>query len=43
MPRVTRAADHLSVDELDQRIKQATHHWHRLAWQVILIPSCSMA
>jgi transposase len=36
MPRVTRAADHLSVDELDQRIKQATHHWHRLAWQVIL-------
>jgi transposase len=36
MPRVTRAADHLSVDELDQRIKQTTHHWHRLAWQVIL-------
>jgi hypothetical protein len=36
MPRVIRAADHLSVDELTQRITQVTHHWHRLAWQVIL-------
>lgn len=36
MPRVTRGANHLSAAEIDQRIKQATHHWHRLAWQVIL-------
>lgn len=29
MSRVTRAAEHLSVDEFDQQSKQATYHWHR--------------
>jgi|GEM_PF-6457742 len=36
MPRVTRGVNHLSAAEIDQRITQATHQWHRLAWQIIL-------
>ncbi|NJN68521.1 MAG: IS630 family transposase [Chloroflexaceae bacterium] len=35
MARVTRAANHLSAEEITERIQQATHSWHRLAWQVI--------
>jgi transposase len=36
MHRVTQVVDHLTAAELADRVKQATHHWHRLAWQVIL-------
>jgi hypothetical protein len=35
MPRVTRAADHLSLDEAQQRRAQTSHPWHRRAWDVV--------
>ncbi|NJN68144.1 MAG: hypothetical protein HC884_16235 [Chloroflexaceae bacterium] len=35
MARVTRVANHWSAEEIAERIQQATHSWHRLAWQVI--------
>lgn len=35
MARVTRAADHLSLDAVDQRRQAAQLPWHRRAWDVI--------
>lgn len=35
MARVTRPADHLSLEEVDQRRQAARSPWHRRAWDVI--------
>lgn len=35
MARVTRPADHLSLDEVDRRRQSAQLPWHRRAWDVI--------
>jgi hypothetical protein len=35
MGRVTRAVDHLQVEEIDERIKHTTEAWRMRRWQAI--------